>query len=142
MRNVYVAGKTDDWQKVRKIQALLIDRGMHITFDWTAIIEEIGPRGGLKGEVADDFRAQCAENDREGVRNADLFVMLCGKGLCGTLIEFGMASILEMPIIVVGEPERDSVFFELPEVERCPSIEDLSDFLEEHFGLVNVNVED
>lgn len=134
MKNVYVAGKTDDWKHVREVQKLCVERGLRITFDWTAIIAEIGPRGGLKGEVDDEFRRECAYNDLKGVREADLLIMLCYPKLCGTLIEFGMAAEREMPIVVVGTPERDSVFFELDTVIRCDG-EDLGNVLENEFGL-------
>jgi nucleoside 2-deoxyribosyltransferase len=144
MKRVYVAGKTEDFPRVREAQRLCVERGMTVTFDWTKVIANItGPSGGLKGEVDDEFRRKCAYDDLRGVREAELLVMLCYPRQCGTLIEFGVAAEREIPIVIVGTPERDSVFFELDTVVRCHSLEDLPDTLEEQFGITLVaTVED
>jgi nucleoside 2-deoxyribosyltransferase len=115
---IYVAGKTDDWERVQTVQEMLKRLGHEITFDWTRNnnIESGGPDMGLTAD--DEFRRKCAENDIMGTDEADLLVMLCYPGLCGTLIEFGMAVMRRIPIIVVGEPERNSVFFSLDHVIR------------------------
>lgn len=134
MRNVYVAGKTDDYENVRSVQELCRRVGLHVTHDWTETVEANG--AGLKGKISDELRREFAYADAEGVREADLLIMLCSPGLCGTLIEFGIAAEREMPIVVVGTPERDSVFFELEDVSRCEDILDLEDHLEVNFGLL------
>lgn len=117
---IYVAGKTDDWERVRTVQNMLKKLGHEITFDWTEIVEKVGPDTGLTAD--DEFRRKCAESDRTGTDEADLLVMLCYPGLCGTLIEFGMAAARRIPIIVIGEPERNSVFFALDHVIMADEI--------------------
>lgn len=118
---IYVAGKTDDWQRVRTVQEMLKRLGHEITFDWTEVVQKVGPDAGLTADT--DFRRECAEKGRVGTDEADLLVMLCYPGLCGTLIEFGMAAGRRIPIVVIGEPERNSVFFALDHVimvdENC-----------------------
>lgn len=137
MKKVYVAGKTDDYVRVRQAQVMCRATGLEVTFDWTQVVEEIGAKGGLKGEVSDEFRRECAYNDLNGVRIADLCVAVVDfPGLCGTLIEVGIAAELELPTIIVGKPERDSVFFELDNITRCDSLNALPDVLEDEFGLV------
>lgn len=113
---IYVAGKTDDWPRVKTVQEMLKRLDHEITFDWTRIVSEVGPDTGLTAD--EEFRRVCAENDRIGVDEADLLVMLCYPGLCGTLIEFGMAASRRIPILVIGEPERNSIFFALDHVTR------------------------
>lgn len=135
MEKVYVAGKTDDYPRVQRVQAVCRRLGMTITFDWTKTVESWGTSGGLKGQAPDKLRRECAYNDLQGVRDADLLIMLCYPGLCGTLIEFGVAAQREIPIIVVDTPERDSVFFELDNVIRCEDPLDLPRLLLHEFSL-------
>lgn len=127
---VYVAGKTDDWRRVRRVQEACVRMGHTITFDWTRVIEREGTDAGLDPEQK-DFRQACAIHDQVGVEKADLFIMCCHPGLCGTLIEFGMAAMRRIPIIVLGEPERNSVFFELPGVTMAPLDTDLIQLLQD-----------
>lgn len=136
MRSVYVASKTHNYPRVREVQGLCRQLDLHVTFDWTITVEAVGIDGGLKGQLDDPTRRTAAYNDLEGVRDADLLILLCYPGMCGTLIEFGIAAEREIPIILVGTPERDSVFFELDNVVRCDNVDDLEGILEESFGLV------
>jgi hypothetical protein len=121
--DIYVAGKTNDWQRVRQTQEFCERLGHRITYDWTKTVERVGPDACTTGQVTEDFRRECAEEDRRGTREADLLIMLCYPGLCGTLIECGMALGLNTPVLVIGDPERNSVFFALPQVtmtdEEC-----------------------
>lgn len=121
--DIYVAGKTDDWPRVRQAQEFCERLGHRITYDWTKTVERVGAAVELTGEITEEFRCECAEEDRRGVREADLLIMLTFPGLCGTLIEAGMALGLGTPVLVIGDPERNSVFFALPEVtmtdEEC-----------------------
>lgn len=120
--DIYVAGKTDDWPRVRQVQEFCEKLGHRITFDWTKTVEALGPDSGLDPND-EDFRRECAVEDRRGTQEADLLIMLTYTGLCGTLIECGMALGLGTPVLVIGNPERNSVFFALDEVtmtdEEC-----------------------
>lgn len=114
--DIYVAGKTNDWPRVRQVQEFCERLGHRITYDWTKTVERVGPDACTTGGVDEEFRRECAIEDQRGTREADLLIMLCSGGLCGTLIEAGMALGLGTPVLVIGEPERNSVFFALDEV--------------------------
>jgi len=127
---VYVAGKTDDWERVRRVQEAVVSANgdtFYITYDWTALIEAEGADFGLE-EASERLRAELSDDDKTGVRQAEL-VIVCAdyKGLCGTLIELGMAMAYEPAygIIVVGEPERNSIFFSDPIITRVPHEDDV-----------------
>lgn len=127
---IYVAGKTNDWERVRRIQEMCGRLGHGITFDWTQTIEVNGPDACVDGTLPDEFKRECAENDREGVRSADLVIACVDyPGLSGTLIEIGMAIAWQIDLIIVGEPERRSVFFELHGIRRATNEYELVDLL-------------
>ncbi len=117
---IYIATKTDNYKQAQRIRDLLLDAGHEITFDWTEVVAEVGPDKGLRSDTPPDreFQRICAQNDMQGVREADALVMLCYPGLCGTLIEVGAALVLGTPVIILGEPERNSVFFAMQHVHR------------------------
>lgn len=122
--DIYVAGKTDDWERVRRIQEAVCSEGHCITHDWTAKIEEDGEDVGLKAD--ERSRAEWADDDKTGVRQAQLVIVCVDfEGLSGTLIELGMALAYEIPVIVVGEPERNSIFFSDPIITRVPHEDDV-----------------
>lgn len=107
--DIYVAGKTDDWERVRRVQNVLVGLGHMITYDWTVNVEDDVDMG---LEADDRTRREWADDDQLGVKQADLVIfMVESEGLSGTLIELGMALAYEKDIIVVGVPERNSVFF-------------------------------
>lgn len=116
---VYVAGRTSMIAEVRIVQSWLRGEDHEITHDWTKTVEAHGD--GVKGELDDDFRRECAELDMDGVIAADAFIMLTGENMSGTLIELGAALMRQLPCAVIGEPERDSVFYELEFVTRMPA---------------------
>jgi hypothetical protein len=70
-----------------------------------------------------------AIDDLEGVRHADLLVVLGGERLWGGLIEVGYALAFGTPVWVV-EPVRESVFWALPQIERLASDEECIERLE------------
>lgn len=127
--DIYVAGKTDDWERVRRIQEVCVRVGHAITYDWTKVVEELGTDAGL--DPKDDlFRRECARNDVIGVREADMLIACVDyPGLCGTLIEVGMALGAEIPVVTIGQPERNSVFFALEGVTQLKDEFQLIDFL-------------
>lgn len=112
----YVAGRTGDIERVRRVQAICEDAGCAITFDWT----------GPEGEIRKDWTGyaaragELAQRERDAVRTANVLV-LCGPdphGGLGCFIEAGMALAYEVSIVIVG-PVRESVFWYAPGVVRC-----------------------
>jgi hypothetical protein len=124
MINSYVAGRTNMLAEVREVQGLLVANGHRITHDWTRTVEAVG--GAARDNVVspEDQRVY-AERDLKGVVDATDIWVVCGPGLCGTLIEVGAALALGKRVHIIGEPERHSVFFHMPTVSRVPSVRDL-----------------
>lgn len=114
---IYVAGKAEEWMKVRDIQNWLIGDGHRITYDWTKGVERSGPLGG-----DDAFRRICAEEDVRGVEEADGTVVLANTdNLYGTMVEVGIAVAERIPILLLGSIPRDSIFFYLDFVTKQPA---------------------
>lgn len=133
---VYVAGRTNNLDEVRAVQDVVRASAGVITHDWTQVVEEVGNYRDEGTEPPHPgFLRICANQDRDGVLNADLVVVVCSRGLNGTLIEMGMALAWKKPVWVINEPERESVFFYMDDVERVRFKElrpRLLDFAENH----------
>jgi nucleoside 2-deoxyribosyltransferase len=107
---IYVAGKFENYQEVRRVQEFLKHAGHIITFDWTKEAEKT-----VLYRTHDAERSN-AEQDMEGVLKADITIALMGGDLYGTLIEIGMALGDGQDVFLIGQPARDSVFWALDEV--------------------------
>lgn len=126
--NVYVAGRTTDLKRVRQVQYLCKQAGWNITYDWTQNIDEQSVRAEADGTDA-HMLATYALNDVDGVRRADVVIVMCNPALIGTLIEVGMAIAWGKRIWLCGDTDRDSVFFYLPNFEKFTSELDLFDHI-------------
>jgi hypothetical protein len=124
--SVYVAGRTSDVERVRRVQQMFRDQGWKIAFDWTGAEGEIRKGwGNLPGEENDlsttDAGRMIAHKECVACTSADLIVLLWKDGdgprtgMLGALIEVGMGIASDVDIWVVGAT-RDSVFFCLPSV--------------------------
>lgn len=124
---VYIASKFENVDEVRALQRKLKEGGHTVTFDWTAYNDEPLKEKGLETALH-AYRRKCALLDMEGVRSADVLVLIpCpAMGGWGRYAEFGAAGVLHKPIIVVGEC-YDSVFLYLPTVRRVKDVGDLFD---------------
>ena len=112
---IYVAGRTQEIERVRAVQKICIDAGHEITFDWT------GPEGDIRTDwsMEAERARELSRRERRAVFVADVLV-LCGPephGGLGCFIETGMAIGMRKPVIVI-EPVRESVFWYLPGVKR------------------------
>lgn len=119
---VYVAGKFQDKETVRKVQTILRCNGYTITCDWTGNTAE-----GLYTNEKLAYERASAIEDVEGVRNADFVILVAHPELRGALVEMGMALALGKPVLVlqVGNTEMPfNVFLRHPLV-RVYSIIDL-----------------
>jgi nucleoside 2-deoxyribosyltransferase len=132
---VYVAGKTHDYERVRRVQAACRRLGHEITFDWTETVETVGPDAGHEfNKLTPAFKAECGQKDRQGVMDCDLLIALVDhEHVTGTLIEIGMALSIGREVWLVGKPVRDSVFYYLPEVtQKFASVYDIVQHLPFH----------
>lgn len=115
--NIYVAGKTHDAARVKEVQECLISLGHTITYDWTPAVE----RHGADHEGAPLSRAQAeryAEEDIDGVREAQLVIVLPHERLVGTLIEIGTALSKGICVLFLGTPHQRCIFWAHPLVGR------------------------
>jgi len=122
MARVYVAGKFEEIEAVRKAQAALRAAGHEITHDWTG--ENPGDR---KGEELQDFLKDCAVGDYQGVLHADVVLLLNHERAFGAMVETGLAIAWGRTVYVVGAGIRDNIFFHLPDdmgIRLCDSMED------------------
>lgn len=115
---IYVAGRTDDILRIKRMQNACKLNGHKITYDWTENVnaQSLALNSGVV--VDDNTKRQYAEKDLVGVYSSDLLIACCAPGWLGTAIEFGLALAWNKPIWLVGTPERESVFFELAHVTR------------------------
>jgi nucleoside 2-deoxyribosyltransferase len=112
--DVYVAGKTHDFQRVRMVQEMFKLHGFTISHDWTETVEAHGD-----DVSAPEMFEQCARNDCGGVYTASLVVALGHPRICGTVFELGFATALNLPCWLVDwEAAPRSVFWELPNMRR------------------------
>lgn len=127
---VYIAGKvSDDTSSIQDVIAQFERAGFEITHDWTRA------NGISKPYLEYVERNQAAALDMQhGVQLCEVFVLLCFGDIYGAMGEFGMA--LSAPptdrlgrriIYVVGDPieMRQSIFFTLPGVMVCSSVEEV-----------------
>lgn len=119
---LYVAGKWEDRENVRKLMDELEIQGHEIVHDWTAI------------EVSNDDIEALTEHsvyDTEGVRNCELLVALVDKdyAYAGTLGEIGMAVIQNKEICVIGNGCIKFIFFYHPSVKKFSKEEELLDYM-------------
>lgn len=116
---VYVAGRTNMILAVRRVQRIVQSAGHEITYDWTVNVEAEGGSAREKF-IPRERQIGYANSDRWGVLTSDLTIVVAGPQLTGTLIECGLALAFcgEIQVILYGKPEREAVFFELPEVKR------------------------
>ena len=132
---IYVAGKTHDWERVRRVQEACKRLGHTITFDWTETIEDIGPDVGHEFKtLTPEFKRECGEKDLLGVTSCELIIALIDhEHVTGTLIEVGIALGLYKEVWLVGTPVRDSVFYYLPQVtQKFASVYDIVQHLPFH----------
>lgn len=124
--NIYVAGRTKDIENVRTVQAVVMAKGHHITFDWT------DPEyGDIRSDWSNAIAAarSHASIEREAVRQSDCVILVWHEhGGLGALFETGMAMAYSKRVIVVGTP-RESVFWYLQNVERVKDMHELESVL-------------
>jgi hypothetical protein len=116
-KGAYVAGRTSDVERVRRVQDAMRRAGYEITFDWT------GPGGEIRkdwGGVAHERGEALSQREIAAVQSADVTV-LCwmeatdGRpGMVGALIEAGVALSAGRELWIIGPLSRDSVFFHHP----------------------------
>ena len=124
---IYIAASFALKEHVAELYALCEKRGYTVSHDWTQHTATT-----TADRLDDPSQAvEYAIADVDGVRNADVFVMLAdGPAGTGRYIELGVAiqSHLERgtpQIFIVGEANADSIFYFHPSVQRVDTMEDV-----------------
>lgn len=131
---IYVAGRFREYKKVRAVIDEVEAIGHNITHDWTRSTEfddrgePLVPVVGSAESLTPLDAKKYAVDDREGVRQADVVILLADdEGIYGALIEAGMAIAWNVEVWVVN-PVRSSVFWYLHE---CRIFKNIADVYEE-----------
>jgi hypothetical protein len=117
---VFVSAKFEDKSRVRDAYKKLRTAGHEITWDWTEETDLRAQPGKL-----DEYHAQCAEQDIEGVQEADVLVIFpheTGKGL---YVELGIALGSAIPIVCVsrGLDLPSCIFLKVEDVYHVETID-------------------
>lgn len=112
----YIASSLKNEQQVRALSGLLKQAGWEHTYDWTTHCP-------LEEPDAETLRS-IAEREFEGIRQADVVILLTPKGR-GTHTEFGIALALQKKIYLchwddayLSCGEHTSAFYWLPQVHQ------------------------
>jgi len=124
MAKFYIAGKFQDKERVQKVQEEIQSNGHEITHDWTQH-DPVKPYR-EKLEKARKY----ASKDIEGVREADIFVMIPHSGGRTLHAELGAAIVLNSvrngpDVYLLGRPDDPGMIYFHPVVDTVTSIEEI-----------------
>ena len=122
--NVYVAGKSTDLDRVKRVMNIVREAGHKITFDWTSEEGEI--RSGMGWREDPEKACEIAEKEVSAVLTADLVILCHDRSILGGAIETGIAVGQGIPVMVLDPEVRNSVFWYLPWVSLVNSEGDLA----------------
>lgn len=110
---VFVSGRWQERNKVRRLMNLLEELGYQISYDWT--------------QTEDKPRCLCGSDavaDIQGVKDADVYVgvFFNEHKYQGALIEMGVALALGKPVIVAGSAIDDCIFTYAPGVIKLKTL--------------------
>ena len=119
---VYVAGKWQDREYIRRIHSLLKEQGHEITLDWTT--HDFDSRGVI---ATPKELAEIAIEDVKGALEANIFIgiMLQEHYYKGLWVEFGICLSRDIPILIVGSHGDSCIFMNHPNVTKLDSLEEL-----------------
>lgn len=113
---IYVAGRTNERERVRQVQDECRAAGHTIAHDWTAL-------GGSDADLSALQSARIAAEEAAAVSNSDLLILCWAPVMLGALLEVGMALRGGVPVWVL-DATQPSVFWHLAGV-RLLSVADL-----------------
>jgi nucleoside 2-deoxyribosyltransferase len=96
---VYVAAKFEAKNLVRQIYQILEGAGHTITHNWTH--EDDTHCETFDERIA--YQQRCAQSDLQGVRDADVLVLVPHPLGKGCYYEFGAAMALNIPVVILGD---------------------------------------
>ena len=127
---IYIAGSWYEQDAYRKAKAEIEAAGHAVTHDWTTF------EGGALNDHPDaGFFRRSAEHDFDGVRKAQVLVLLNDWKCGASYTELGIALGKFTPVFVVGREKRENIFFHLPQVRHVLSIAEMLKYLLAPIGL-------
>lgn len=137
---IYVAGRIEDFERVRRVQALVREAGYEISYDWTQGCQSDGSVSGVKGVTGSTGAlADICQKEIDGVRSADAVVLLLPAGR-GAHTELGLALALEKRVVIhstdrviLGTGAETSAFYHSPRVAAALHETDIVPILRELF---------
>lgn len=124
---VYVGAKFENKDAVREVHRALRDAGHEVSYDWTPH----SAQGFVNTALVDKMRHE-AEEDFDGVRNADAIIFLHDSNCQGGFIEVGIALGSGKLVCVVGgrpDGQRFPLFYFHPCVQMFDTVEAAINFL-------------
>lgn len=107
-RYIYVAGSSEQLDRVKDVMAALEERGYTVTHNWPSEVEKVGEANPI--DASDKDRLRWARADLLGVHQADVLLLLMpAKEGFGAAVELGYAIAHNLKIIVSGAFAR-SIF--------------------------------
>ena len=129
--SVYVAGASSERaERAKPVMQALTNAGFRITHDWTEACDMHGANN-EHGTLSAEELAACAYADLNGVRTADILVLLAPeKPSTGAWAELGIALMSGCRIFIAG-PCDQCIFTWLPQCQKFGTDEELVRFLTE-----------
>ena len=115
----FVSGKIGVEGNVKEVMKALRNVGHEITFDWTTI-DHLSPY-----DKNVDASRNAAIKERQGIADADVFIILPHERGVGMYVELGIAIGFGIPIRVITNVESRTMFFHHPLVKRVDSLEQI-----------------
>jgi hypothetical protein len=118
--NIYVAGKFQEYERVRTFIDSTLALGHTISFDWTRTSEfdDYGHPITTDSNLPIEVQQVHAVNDVNGVKNAEMIIVLGHENLTGAMIELGIAIQENKPAWIVDQ-KRWTIFYSLPNIKHC-----------------------
>lgn len=121
-KTFYVAGRLENFERVRECYSMMAAHGWELTFDWTKI-------GAVRNDR--DAMSQVAVNEIEGARKADVLIALLPGGR-GTHCEIGAALSWNRGIVILSDDpsllaldQKTTAFYHHPLVIHAGSFGDI-----------------
>ncbi len=95
---IYIASGLENFKQVQALRDALLADGHEISYDWSV-------HGSAQGQ-GDERLREVAQNELDGVYNADVVVVLLPGGR-GTHAELGAANVLGKPVLIFSDNPKD-----------------------------------
>jgi nucleoside 2-deoxyribosyltransferase len=115
----YIAGRTSRVPEIQAMTKRLLDLGHEVAHDWT------NASVSLKRPYEAKVAAQIAGMDFDGVKSADILIILGDQSGTGMYVELGIALATNTVVYSIGDYNDVTVFHFLPNVKRVETFEDV-----------------